>query len=325
MDIAVLTLDNVADFGLCAIHEVLGTADTLREEIAEPPPSWTLTNVGIGTSVRTGLGHTAPTTPFRNLTRLPDILIVPAVNVRQAGGLIELITSPRNRPALELVREVRAEDREIAGACTGTFFLAEAGVLDGATATTSWWLAPVFRRRYPQVDLQDGLTVCRSQRLTTAGAAVAHIDLALALLRAMSPALADLVDRHLLIGWRANQSAFAIPTTIASHDPLTAEFERWVRKNIDQPIQISAAARALAVSERTLQRATATTLGMSPMDFINEARIEQAAHLLATTDLSAAAVAAKVGYLNVSTLRTLVHRRRGMTLRELRRSAGGSS
>ena len=165
--------------------------------------------------------------------------------------------------------------------------------------------------------------MCRSQRLTTAGAAVAHIDLALALLRAMSPALAELVDRHLLIGWRANQSAFAIPTTIASHDPLTAEFERWVRKNIDQPIQISAAARALAVSERTLQRATATTLGMSPMDFVNEARIEQAAHLLATTDLSAAAVAAKVGYLNVSTLRTLVHRRRGMTLRELRRSAGG--
>lgn len=64
----------------------------------------------------------------------------------------------------------RSEDAEIAGAGT-------------AAATTSWWLAPVFRRRLPRVELRDGLTVCRSERLTTAGAAVAHIDLALALVR----------------------------------------------------------------------------------------------------------------------------------------------
>jgi transcriptional regulator GlxA family with amidase domain len=155
--------------------------------------------------------------------------------------------------------------------------------------------------------------------VTTAGAAFAHIDLALSLVHAQSPALADLVARYLLIGDRASQASFAVPTMLARHSPEMAAFERWVRSNLDSPIRISAAAAAIGLSERTLQRITAAAVGMSPVEFVNEVRLHEASFLLRSSMLSADAVAARVGFQNTSTLRSLVRRRRGVTIRELRR------
>lgn len=317
MDVAVFVVDGVADFGLAAILEVLGTADSLRAELDRPMPPWTIRTIGLGREILSGAGHSVPTTPVEALERRPDLLVVPALNVKAADTLIDTISARKTRPALDLIRTARQEGTGIAAACTGTFFLAESGVLDGVAATTSWWLAPVFRRRYPRVHLEEGRTVCRGSGVTTAGAAVAHIDLAIALIQAQSPALAELVSRYLLIG-HGSQSAFAMPSVLARHDPTVAAFERWVRANLDQPIQIAAAAAALGVSERSLQRITAANLGMRPLDFVHEVRLDHATHLLRSTKLSPDAVAAAVGYLNASTLRDLVRRRRGMTLRELR-------
>ncbi|MGQ0632134.1 MAG: GlxA family transcriptional regulator [Sporichthyaceae bacterium] len=319
MDVGVFVVDDVADFGLAAVLEVLSTAQSLREEIDTPPQPWRISTLGLGGHVRTGAGHTVPTTPLDSVAGLPDLLIVPAVNVKQSGALIELVSCPQNRPVLELIARAHAERVELAAACTGTFFLGEAGVLDGSAATTSWWLAPVFRHRYPLVTLEEGHTLRRAPGITTAGAAFSHVDLALSLIQAQSPALADLVARYLLIGGTSPQAAFAVPSAMAQHDPLTASFERWVRQHLDQPIKISAAAGDLGVSERSLQRATAAALGMSPMDFINEVRLDRATYLIRSTNATAESVAAQVGFLNVGTLRDLIRRRRGMTIRELRR------
>ena len=85
-------------------------------------------------------------------------------------------------------------------------------------------------------------------------------------------------------------------------------------------MQIEDAARTLGVSERTLQRATQATLGMSPIRFVQEVRLEQATVLLRTTTQAPAAIATAVGYQDVSTLRTLIRRRRHTTLAALRGS-----
>lgn len=323
MDVGVFVVDEVADFGLAAVLEVLSTADALRAEIDPPPRPWAVTTLGLRDQVRSGAGHTVPTIALAGLSRLPDLLIVPAVNVKGAAALIELVSAPQNRIALDLIAQARSQGVELGAACTGTFFLAEAGVLDGVAATTSWWVAPTFRQRYPRVTLEEGHTLRRAPGITTAGAAFSHVDLALSVVQAQSPALADLVARYLLIGNRASQAAFAVPSAMAQHDPLTASFDRWIRQNLARPFTISAAASALGISERSLQRATAATLGMSPMDFVNEVRLDRATHLIRSTHLTPEAVTAQVGYLNVGTLRDLVRRRRGMTLRELKRGSSG--
>jgi transcriptional regulator GlxA family with amidase domain len=76
---------------------------------------------------------------------------------------------------------------------------------------------------------------------------------------------------------------------------------------------------AVPGDERTLQRATASTLGMSPVRFVQEVRLEQATHLLRTTAQTPDAIAAAVGYADAGTLRSLMRRRRNTTLAALRR------
>ena len=190
--------------------------------------------------------------------------------------------------------------------------------MDGHDATTSWWLGPQFRRRYPDVRLDTSATLVVGEHATTAGAAFAHIDLALSLVQQRSPALAEIVARHLLIGQRSSQASFAMPTMLARRSPDVTAFEHWVRAHLDQPIRISDAATALGLSERTLQRLTATAVGLSPVQFVNETRVDHAVHLLRTTDLSTRAIAKQIGYQDPTSLRLLIRRRRGITLRQLR-------
>lgn len=216
--------------------------------------------------------------------------------------------------------ELRDHGTQLAAACSGAFFLAEAEVLDGLQATTSWWLGPAFRKRYPSVRLDERLTLVADGGVTTAGAAFAHIDLALSLVRQVSPDLADSVARHLVIGERSSQAAYAVPALLASHDTVVTAFERWVRDHLGDALRVGDAAVGIGVSERTLQRTTAAVLGMSPMDFVHEIRLEQATFLLRTTDRTIDQVARAVGYANTGTLRALVRRQRGTTLSALRRS-----
>jgi transcriptional regulator GlxA family with amidase domain len=315
MRIAVLALDGTFDSGLSIVLDVLANANALRENVPGAPPAFEVTPVGVGSSARTGQGLRLETMPLPDLDRAPDLLVVPAVAVKTGPEVIDAV---REHQALTWIETLCGAGSALAAACSGTFFLAEAGVLDGRMATTSWWLGPAFRDRYRHVRLDESKTLARDGQVTTAGAAFAHIDLALSIVARQSPALADLVGRFLLTGERRSQAAFAVPALLAAADPTVTAFERWVRDHLDEPLQIGQVAQALSVSERTLQRATSAVLGMSPMDFLQEIRLDQATFLLRTTGLTAEAVAAAVGYQNVGTLRALVRRRRGSSIRALR-------
>ena len=160
--------------------------------------------------------------------------------------------------------------------------------------------------------------VTTSQGVTTAGAAFGHVDLALAVVRMASPALADLVARYLVVDERPSQSAYTIPSALAQSDPLIAAFERWARRHLDTPNSLAEAARALGVSERTLQRTVRRVLNTTPVRFVQDLRVEQATHLLRTTDLSLETIARKVGYEHAATLRALLRDRTGTTTTGLR-------
>ncbi|WP_067904041.1 GlxA family transcriptional regulator [Nocardia vaccinii] len=320
MEATVLVIDGVADFGFAAVLETFSMANALLAELESPPPPWRVRTASLGTSVRTWHGHLVPTTPLDDLFGEIDVMIVPAIGVLDSEALVDLISAPANQPILEHISSEHQRGTHLAGACTGTVFLAEAGVLNGLTATTSWWLGPTFRRRYPEVDVQEGRTLCLARGVTTAGASLSHLDLALSLINSVSPALAELVARYLAIGNRGPQIEFSIPEVVARGDSLVASFERWVREHVADQFTIADAAKALDTTARSLQRATQAQLGMSPRDFGDEIRLERATRLLRTTALPVDAIATQVGYLNAGTLRALFRRRRGTTIAEVRGS-----
>ena len=236
--------------------------------------------------------------------------------------LIEFIESAPAAPLRQLIARARSQGTPVYTACSGTFLLAESGVLGRRRVTTTWWLTPAFRARYPGVDLDQTRMVVCSDGVTTAGAAFGHVDMALAVVRASSPALANLVSSYLVVDERPSQSAYTIPSALAQSDPAVAAFERWAPDRLAEPISIPEAARAMGVSERTLQRATQRVLGTSPVRFVQDMRVEQAAHLLRTTDLSREAISRQVGYEHANTLRVLLRERTGQTTRTLRGRTG---
>ncbi|MET7619675.1 helix-turn-helix domain-containing protein [Streptomyces sp. NPDC005408] len=317
MDVAVLVYDGVFDSGLSAILDVLDGANAMRGELPQPPPAWQVTTVGFRRRVRTGAGHIVTTEPAAEAKRA-DLLLVPALAERRPDELLGHVSGPATAAVRELVAGTRERGTPVASACTGTFLLAESGVLDGRKATTSWWLAPLFRQRYPAVTIDETTMVTTSDGVTTAGAAFGHVDLALAIVRMSSPALADLVARYLVVDERPSQSAYTIPSALAQSDPLVAAFERWARLHLEEPVSVVDAARSLGVSERTLQRTVRRVLGTSPVRFVQDLRVEQASHLLRTTDLSLDSIARKVGYEHANTLRILLRERTGSTAGALR-------
>ena len=318
MRVAVFAVDGMFDSGLTVILDILGTANVLSAQIGLPAAPFQVRTTGLGTSARTGNGLVLATTPWQEVAAdPPDVAVMPAVGLRPPD---EIIGAVSGHGVLRAVSALSASGSGMAAACSGTFFLAEAGVLDGLPATTSWWLGPAFRSRYPRVDLDESRTLAIAGNITTAGAAFAHLDLALSLVHRISPVLADLTARYLVLGDRPSQAAAALPALLAAGDPTVAAFERHIREHLAGPIRVEEAARDIGVSERTLQRATAATLGMSPVRFVQEVRLEQAVHLLRTTTQTPDSVAAAVGYADAGTLRSLVRRRRNTTLAALRRA-----
>jgi transcriptional regulator GlxA family with amidase domain len=198
--------------------------------------------------------------------------------------------------------------------------LAESGLLDGYDATTTWWLSPLFRQRYPNVHLDAHRIVVPSGGAITAGAALSHLDLALWLIRNHSPELAALVARYLVFDSRLSQSAYAISDQLSHSDVLVERFDRWVRQHLGTAISLDVVADELATSKRTLTRRLNAVLGKTPVEYIQDLRIERAVHLLRTSELTVERIAEQVGYADGHTLRTLLRRRIGKGVRELRAS-----
>ena len=316
MHVGVVVFDGVFDSGLAAILDVLSNANALGGRLHESP-TWNVTMVGSTAQVRTGAGLTVAPEPLER-ARTVDLLVVPGLAESEPSVLLDRVGGDGSLPVRDLIARTRERGTAIASACTGSFLLAEAGILDGVRATTTWWLSPIFRNRYPRVQVDHSRMVITSKGITTAGAAFGHVDLALAIVRASSPALADLVARYLVVDERPSQSAYTIPGALAQGDPAVAAFELWIRERLDEPISIPDAAKAIGVSERTLQRSVRRTVGTSPIRFVQDLRIERACHLLRTTGMSLETISRKVGYEHPNTLRVLLRERTGKTTSALR-------
>lgn len=322
MRVYVLALDDVFDLGLSAIMDTLGTANELAAmQPGSAGSGFDVKIVGVRRRVRTAHGLTVPVVAVDGLRR-PDVLIVPALGAKMPDTIIAALERKDIADAVALIQKWSKRGSRVCAACGGTFVLASSGLLDGGTATTTWWLAPVFRQRFPEVALDESHMVVVSGSCVTAGAALAHLDLALWLIRQRSPELASLVARYLMIDPRPSTSVFAIPDQLAHSDPIVEAFERWARRSLSTAFSLPEAAKAVGTSTRTLSRRMQKVLGKTPVAYVQELRVERALHMLRTSDATVDEIAEEVGYSDGVTLRNLIRRKTGRGLRELRRSFG---
>jgi transcriptional regulator GlxA family with amidase domain len=308
MHVGLLASDGCFSSGLTALIDVLATAQAQRPGVDPSIPPIRIDVTGTGRNVTTGAGLTVPVTmPLRELPAV-DVVVVPALGTMTAEDTLRALTTHASRAIIRVLGDLDPQVTTVAAACTGVFTLAESGLLDRRRATTSWWLGAAFRSRYPSVVLDLDSMVVADAGVLTAGAAFAHIDLALALVRRVSPSLAEHIARLLVIDERASQSAYLVMDHLDHDDALVRAFEQQVRARLGRALDVRELAAAIGTSPRTLERRTQAALGMSPLVLVQRLRAERAVHLLRTTAQSIEQIAPQVGYNNASTLRALLRR-----------------
>ena len=320
MQVNVLALSHVFDTGLSTVLDAFGTANELAEMTGPTSTRFSVTIMGVRRTVTTAQGLSVPVTPIAKKPA-PDLVVIPAIGFKAPQPLVRALASAEVQDAADVIRSWSASGAFTSAACIGTFVLAESGLLENQTATTTWWLAPLFRQRYPKVRVDESRMIVKSGKVVTAGAALSHMDLALWLIRRKSPKLAALTARYLIVDSRPTQSAYILSDHLAHSDPIIEKFESWARKRLGEGFSLDDAAKATGASKRTLARRMKTVMGKSPLSYFQDLRVERAVHLLKTTHESIDAVAEKVGYGDGVTLRVLLRRRLGQGVKEIRRNA----
>jgi len=275
--VGVIAVPGAFDSALTSVLDVLGVAEELRETVDPEIPEIENVICGVGQTAVTQRGLTVPIEHHLLESGVDgfDLLVVPALGVFDSSEIGPVLARPAARKVRDLLAELGPDDRPgLAGACTGTFLLAEAGCLDDRRATTSWWLSAFFARRYPRVTLDMTRMVVDSGTIMTAGAAFAHIDLAISIVSRISARLAQLVAARLLIDERPARSVAAALGHLARSDELISDLENWIRVHL-----------------------------------VRQIRVERANHLRRTTEQSMEQIARAVGYLSAATLSRLLRER----------------
>jgi len=319
MRVSVLALDGVFDLGISAVLDAFQTANELIQLAGLSVSRFEVGVVGVRKTVKTSQGLSVPVQAIGR--RTPDCVVVPAIGFKMPEPLKTALARPDIRDASDALQHWARSGATLSAACIGTFVMAESGLLDGQRATTTWWLAPMFRQRYPKVVLDESNMVVKSGRFVTAGAALGHMDLALWLIRSVSPQLAALTAKYLIVDSRPSQSAYALTDHLIHSDPIVERFEDWARTRLRHGFALRDAARAVGTSKRTLARRMQTVLGKSPLSYFQSLRVERAVHLLKTGSASVDEVAARVGYSDGATLRTLLRNRLNLGVKEIRKTA----
>jgi transcriptional regulator GlxA family with amidase domain len=151
-----------------------------------------------------------------------DLLLIPGIMHNSAHDLATRVQAMT--PEMELLRKLHLRGLPIAGTCSGSYLLAESGLLDGRRATCSWWLAASFRERFHRIRLEADAMVVEDGNLHTAGGACSVQSLMMRLIeRAGGTELAQQTSRMLLIDIERQSQAPYVS------DALISRCSSWLR------------------------------------------------------------------------------------------------
>ncbi|WLI90097.1 helix-turn-helix domain-containing protein [Massilia sp. R2A-15] len=317
---------NILAFDGCMGMEIFGLCDTLllanrvaravRGAKSEPLFDVRVTSLA-GGSVNAAGGLAIGTRKFRASA---DMLVVPGMDIGDRDGC----TRPHTRLAGEVAAIGRAFARgaPVASMCVGAFLLAEAGLLDGRRATTSWMFAPDLARRFPQVRVDPEAMLVEDGGVITTGSFSSAFDLAMLLVRRVAaPKEARAVARMALLTARGSQAAW-VDTAMLARPPaqFSDHVQSWLSERVAEPFDLAVLAAAFHVSERTMLRRLKAETGQTPLGYLQGERINIAKRLLESGTLSLAQITERVGYLDVATFSALFKRLVGQSPAQFRRA-----
>jgi AraC family transcriptional regulator, transcriptional activator FtrA len=236
-----------------------------------------------------------------------DTVIIPGcANIHEAAPP-ELIV------ALKLAY---ARGARIASICSGAFVLAEAGILDGLTATTHWMHASELAERYPRVTVDDSVLYVQQGRIWTSAGTAAGIDMCLELVRQdHGVVVADEVARRMVVPPPRGGGEAQVLSRPAQQqgEPSEQALFAWVRAHLGDDVSVADLARQSGLSHRTLIRRFRASTGLTPQQWLSQERLRVAQQLLESTDMPIDRVAARSGFGSGVNMRVQFNRQLGVT------------
>ncbi|WP_326721885.1 helix-turn-helix domain-containing protein [Streptomyces sp. NBC_00243] len=312
--VAVIVDESTNPFEVGVSTELFGLP---RPELGLPQPLYDLTLCTPTPGVRMNHG-------FFTLTGVPGLEAVDAADTLIVPGRPDNVV-PRDSTVREAIRRTHARGARVVSFCTGTFALAEAGLLDGRRATTHWRWADAFRELHPKVLLEpDVLFVDEGDVLTAAGSAAA-LDLGLHLIRRDHGAeIANAVSRRLVFAAHRDggQRQFVERPVPDVPDESLAPLLAWTQERIGEPLTVADLAARAAVSPATLHRRFRAQLGTTPLAWLTGERVALACRLIERGEERLDVVAERSGLGTAANLRERVRRATGLSPSAYRRRFG---
>jgi transcriptional regulator GlxA family with amidase domain len=229
-----------------------------------------------------------------------------------------------NGALIAWLRREAPRARRVASVCSGAYFLAEAGLLDGRRATTHWSRTDHFARRYPGVKLDADRIFIRDGSVWTSAGITAGIDLALALVEDdLGAAVARRTAQQLVVHQRrpGGQSQFSALIELGGRSGRFAELMDWIREHLAEPLTVERLADRAAMSPRNFARAFTAETGATPAKAVERLRLEAARTAVETGHAPIDRVAEAVGFGDPERMRRAFLRAFGQPPQALRRAA----
>ncbi|MFL9894922.1 GlxA family transcriptional regulator [Paraburkholderia sp. RL17-381-BIF-C] len=244
-----------------------------------------------------------------------DTLIIPGVPVDEHCTL---------QPELVAwIRRHAPRARRVCSVCTGAFYLAAAGLLDGRRATTHWRDAPHLAQRFPSVQVDaDPIFIRDVGRregegvVWTSAGVTAGIDLALALIEEdLGHAVAMQAARRLVVFMKrpGGQSQFsaALAAQASANGPFEA-LHSWMAAHLREDLSVERLAERIRMSPRTFARRYVDEVGRTPAKTVSALRLEAASRALAESRRPLKRIALDCGFGSEQNLRRAFLRRFGV-------------
>lgn len=228
-----------------------------------------------------------------------------------------LIKASLNKTHQNFINQSHQILKRIGSICSGTFLLAEAGVLNNHTATTHWQAVDYLSKYYKDIKVKANDIYVSDSKIWTSAGVTTGIDMALAMVaKDFDKKLSTQIAKQLIVYSHrpGHQSQFS--NVLEAQSKATDGFDElinWLVNNINKNININLMADFMNMSSRTLQRKFSKTFNQSPAKFLEILRLEQAREYL-ESGLPIKQVHGLIGYKSEAAFRKAFENYFGLTL-----------
>lgn len=245
-----------------------------------------------------------------------DLLILPAMWGNPLGVV------KKYPQFLDWLRETARQEPLICAVGTGSYFLAEAGLLNGQVATTHWYYFDQFENQYPHVQLKRERFITKSGNIYCTGSVNSVRDVMLHIIQQhYDEQVANLVSSHFTHELKLSYTTTFLntPGYHFHDDELIISIQEHLHRTFNTDLEINRLGERFDLSQRTLNRRFKKATGLSPVQYLQQIRLDKAKELLKTTNLSISEVADRVGYSDNAYFSALFRRLVSLSPGEYRR------